>query len=330
MRPTRAALVVALLFCAACKKKADPAKEVPKPLQVFDAASAAQQGAAVIESETMVLRQVLVQVSDPAKAYSIDTRKLAKRLGASLLASRWLVARESEVPEGSRPRRVEAMINLSYDVTPREGTSEGEIVVALEVTLEFIDDRDALQPRVALIVQDTLLGSSEEEIAVELDALAQAGLDSVAESLILRERLRRASHEELLSQLSVGSDDPGLKIWGLQLAEDRSLREAVPAGIEALSHDDEHVRAAAIAMLVSLKDPRAITALSKDIDFKDHEDLRMVIEAVSAIGGEDAIEFLEFVASGHPEDDIRARAKESVQELRRRAAGQGESPNANP
>jgi hypothetical protein len=322
MRSTTAALLAALVSCAACKKKAEPKQEAPQQTKTYDAAGQAEGSAMVVGPQTMVLRQVLVEVSDPEQAYAIDSKTLAKRLGASLLASRWLVARDAEVPDGHRARRVEAMLNLSYDVTPRVADREGEIVVALEVTLEFIDNRSELQPRVALIVKDALLGASEEEVSMELSALAQAGLDTVAESLVLRERLRRASHEELLSQLSVGGDDAGLKIWALQLAEDRSLREAVPAGIEALSHSDEHVRAAAIAMLVSLKDPRAVPALSKDIDFKDYEDLRMVVEAVSAIGGEDAIEFLEFVASGHPEADIRDRAKESIEELRRRRGDQ--------
>ncbi len=325
MNTTRVALVSALLLCGACKKKAEQTKEAPTQVQGTE--SAEGTGVVVIEAQTMVLRQVLVEVSDPATAYPIDRRLLAKRLGRSLLASRWLVAREGDVPDGHRPRRVEAMLNLSYDVTPPQGGSEGELVVALEVTLEFIENRSELKPRVALIVQDALIGTSEEEISMELAALAQAALDSVSESLVERERLRRASHEELLSQLSVGTDDAGLKIWGLQLAEDRSLREAVPAGIEALSHSDEHVRAAAITMLVSLKDPRAVSALSKDIDFKDYENLRVVLEAVSAIGGEDAIEFLEFVASGHPEEDIRARAKENMEELRRLGAGQQEAPD---
>jgi HEAT repeat protein len=132
--------------------------------------------------------------------------------------------------------------------------------------------------------------------------------------------LRVASNAELLSQLLVTDAEVGLKIWALQLAADRSLREAVPAGIAALSDRDEDVQAAAVALLVELGDERAISALSKGIDFKDHQQLRVVMEAVSAIGGEDAVEFLEYVASGHPDEDMRARAKESIGQARRNRA----------
>jgi hypothetical protein len=314
-----AAAWLALALVTGCREnhKAKPVQKDPAAvaLKTEVQRQTATRDAVVVEAQTMVLRQVLVEVNDPAKAYELKSKELAKQLGARLLASGWLAALESQVPNGHRVRRVEAMLNVSYDVTPPEGDAKGSLVVAIEVTLEFIDDRSERQPRVALIVEKTLLVQDEAAIAGQLNALARAALDTVADELASKERLRRASHEELLSQLSLG-DNVGMKIWGLQLAADRSLAEAVPAGIQALSNEDEDVRAAAIAMLVSLGGPDVVSALAKNIDFKDHEELRMIMEAVSAIGGEDAEEFLEFVATGHPDEDIRAHAKESIKNIR--------------
>ena len=153
-----------------------------------------------------------------------------------------------------------------------------------------------------------------------LSGLAKSATENLAESLVARERLRRAPHAELLSALSVGLSEPSMRIWGLQLAADRGLREAVPAAIDSLSSEDEALRAAAISALVALRDPSGVSALIKEVDFNSYEELAVTMEAISAIGGDDAIEFLEFVASGHSDDELRARAKESLERLRKRSA----------
>lgn len=307
-----ASLGALLMAGAACSKKPEP-KVAPPVVHKPESHPQRPSGSVVVvEPQTMVLKQVLVEVSESKSPYELESKDLAKRLGARLLASGWLAAQESQVPDDHLAQRVEAMLNISYDITLAAGDQKGRVVVALEATLEFIDNSNELRPRVALLVEDTLKGSSEADVSSELNLLCQAALETAAASLVARERLRRSSHEELLSHLSVGSEDVGMKIWALRLAADRRLNEALPAGVAALSTDNEDVQAAAIALLVELGDTRAVAALSKGIDFKDYEQLRVVIEAVSAIGGEEATEFLEFVASGHPDDDMRARAKDRI------------------
>jgi hypothetical protein len=49
----------------------------------------------------------------------------------------------------------------------------------------------------------------------------------------------------------------------------------------------------------------------------DRLHLFAVIEAVSTLGGEEAVDFLEFVASGHPDGKVRDRAKEGLERLKR-------------
>ena len=45
--------------------------------------------------------------------------------------------------------------------------------------------------------------------------------------------------------------------------------------------------------------------------------MRLVIEAVSAIGGDEAAEFLEYVATGHSDSDLRSRAREGLERIGR-------------
>lgn len=313
-----ASLCLGLLLAGASCSQKKQEKRADPPAPVINASLARAKQATIVFPQTMVLRQVLLETGDPAKAYALHTQELAKGLGVTLVTSGWVAAREREVPDDHMARPVEAMLNVSYDVTLPSKNATGMVVVAIEAALEFVNNRSELQPRVALIVEKALTSSDEHDIARELNWVARSALDSAAESLVARERLRRAPHEELLSVLSMGELDVGMEIWALQLAADRFLLEAVPAAMKALAYPDDDVRAAAISALVSLGDPRAVSALSRDIDFKDHQELRVIMEAVSAIGGDDAIEFLEYVASGHPDDDLRARAKESIQHARRR------------
>ena len=306
-------LCVATLLLSGCSQKSAPKAEEKAP-PAIDAA--ARRGAVLMVPQLMVLRQVLLESNDSHDKPLLDDAALAARFGGRLVRSGWLAARDSEVPEGQLPRRVEAIIQINYDISPASSTGPGTLVVATEATLEFIDARSDLCPRAGLIVEQGLSTGADHKAL--LQTMVENSLDSVAETLAARERLRRAPHEELLSVLSVGAKEAGLKIWALQLAADRGLGEAVPSAIEALSSSDKNVRAAATSALVSLGDERAVPALTDNVDFKDYEQLRVIMEAVSAIGGDDASEFLEFVAGGHPSDDIKERARESIDYMKRK------------
>lgn len=324
MRAARLALWAALLLvaCSSAKKSA-PSKEQD------DASSApgfddTRDGVLQPPSELLVLRQVLVEESSEGGLLAMPSEAMAKSLGKQLVTSGTVAAREGAAPEGQRSRRVEVILTLSYDWAPEAEPGAGALVLAAEARMEFVEGRGDLAPGAAVLMEAMVprppQAPAERTVGQEaLDELAAAATRALGESLIAKERLRQASHAELLSALSVGLGETDMKIWALQLSAQRNLREAVPAAIEALASEDEALRATATSVLVEFGDPRAVPAIINDVDFADHDELRVAIEAACAIGGEEAEEFLEFVATGHSEQELRQHARENLELLRRKA-----------
>ncbi len=294
------ALVLALLASCSSKKKSQPivVEEVPSVRVIKDA-----------PLEFMVLRQVLVEEDSVQGVLTLHSKEVAQKLGGLLVTSGYLAARDGDVPESQHPRRVEGFLTMSYDWAPEAGA----LVLAAQARLEFVKGRDDLAPSAAVLME--ALVPAAEDAQQALETLESNAAVALAEILAAQERLRLAPHAELLSALSVGLHEPSMRIWALRLAADRSLVEAVPAAMDALEAEDADVQATAIATLVALGDPRAVPALVKDTDFNNYEELGVRIEAISAIGGEEAIEFLEFVASGHSNPEIQERAKSSLARL---------------
>ena len=273
-----------------------------------------------IAPEMLVLRQVLVEEGGDGDL-SIARGLMAKKLASALVASEFLAADEGEVPDRHNARRVEVFLAMSFSWTPAAQPGTGHFVLAAEARIEFIEDRSALAPRAAILMEASVPRSAHLDAAAmgpqeTLDDLAAQATAVLAESIVSRERLRRAPHAELLSEIAMGLKDPSMRIWALQLAAERGLRDAVPAAIEALDANDDELRAAAVSVLVELRDARAVSALVKHVDFNSHEDLRVAMEAITAIGGDEAEEFLEFVASGHSDPELAERATESLRRLR--------------
>jgi hypothetical protein len=130
---------------------------------------------------------------------------------------------------------------------------------------------------------------------------------------VLLRRVMCRSDESVLAALSLA--DPDAVAWALAIVGERRMSEAFDAVVKALEARTPEVRDSAIGALVALGDPRAVQPLAKLAEFSDHDRMRMVIEAVSAIGGRDALEYLEFIASGHPDDDIKQRAEAGIAEI---------------
>jgi len=93
----------------------------------------------------------------------------------------------------------------------------------------------------------------------------------------------------------------------------------VPALIRLLRSDDAAMRDRAIGALAAIRDRRAVKPLTEVARFRDVSDLPKVLDAVAAIGGDEARSYLEFVASGHEDLEIREIAKQALGHLEQRA-----------
>jgi len=67
---------------------------------------------------------------------------------------------------------------------------------------------------------------------------------------------------------------------------------------------------------VAIGDRRAVSALTRLTRFRNTEKMAKIIDGIGTLGGREAREYLELVASGHEDADIRNMAAEALARLR--------------
>jgi hypothetical protein len=98
----------------------------------------------------------------------------------------------------------------------------------------------------------------------------------------------------------------------------RKLRGEVPALLRLLGDPDEPTRDAALGALIALHERRAVSELTRTRSLRDRREMRKIIEAISILGGQEADDYLSFVAATHDDDEIRAEAAAARARLARR------------
>ena len=98
----------------------------------------------------------------------------------------------------------------------------------------------------------------------------------------------------------------------------RKLRDEVPTLLKLLSDPDEPTRDAALGSLIALGDRRAVSELTRTRSLRDRHEMRKIIEAIAILGGQEADQYLSFVAATHDDDEIRAEAAAARARLQRR------------
>ena len=109
----------------------------------------------------------------------------------------------------------------------------------------------------------------------------------------------------------------------IRIAGERQLRDEVPTLLKLLGDDDESVRDAALGALIAMRDRRAVRELTQSRSLRDRREMRKIIEAISILGGQEADEYLSFVAATHDDDEIRTEAAAARARLQRREAEAG-------
>lgn len=295
-----------LLVAVGCKgKKSAASHEATRDAGDAGAMSPARP------AETVLVSELAIQRVDPTSPVDIDDNLLARELGMMLAESEPFAAAAEDVPAGrlAVPARVVATIN--YDVVDGGPARGRAVVVAVEVMIDW-KSGERLAPGENIIVERPLAAGDRREAVIP--EIIEAALFQAGKGLIEKEGLRQADDAAVLAALDVADVDQ--VAWALDLVAERRLRAALDRAITLLDSGDEPVRAAALRALVSLRDPRAVEPLAKRADFKDPDRLKTIIEAVTAIGGDDAAQFLELVAD-HPDADVRQRASEGLERIKK-------------
>lgn len=315
-----AALILAFAFAGqgGCRSEREPAGE---PAAAGSAATAATAPSPVTPApssgrpERTVLTAVGIKSIDPEhgpEAVDLMPEQLGKEVGRALTATELFDRRIEDVPPTHQAREARLDATISYDVIERG--ADAVLVCAVEAQLVWVDGLGGLEIKENVLAERPL--SPRERIKLPPGLVADHAANALrlaASGIVAKEELRTASAESIVSAL--GADDPDAVAWALAIVGERRMTEAFDMVVAALDAKAADVRDAAIGALVALGDPRAVQPLAKLAEFSDHDRMRMVIEAVSAIGGRDAIEYLEFIASGHPDDDIKQRAEAGISRI---------------
>jgi hypothetical protein len=119
---------------------------------------------------------------------------------------------------------------------------------------------------------------------------------------------------------AIDGDDEDLREEAMRIAAERHVKEAVPPLLRRLKSEEPALRDRAIGALSEIGDARAVRPLTEVAKFYDVTDLPKVLDALATIGGAEARSYLEFVADGHDNPEMRELAKQALGHLDRREA----------
>jgi hypothetical protein len=114
------------------------------------------------------------------------------------------------------------------------------------------------------------------------------------------------------------ADGGELRDEAIRAVGERRLRDEAPILLKLLNDPQEPTRDAALGALIALGDRRAVTELTRTRSLRDRREMRKIIEAIAILGGQEAEEYLSFVAATHDDDEIRAAASAAHARLQRR------------
>jgi hypothetical protein len=154
-------------------------------------------------------------------------------------------------------------------------------------------------------------------LTVLVTHIARDLIEGVAARHRLQDGAPAAVHAALVA------DGGELREEAIRIAGERQLRDEVPTLLKLLGDDDESVRDAALGALIAMRDRRAVRELTNSRSLRDRREMRKIIEAISILGGQEADEYLSFVAATHDDDEIRGEAAAARARLQRREAEAG-------
>lgn len=317
-----------MLFGGACRRR--PAPEAPPPQP----------------SELLLGTVDLIEVTPRDSAsVNLEIEPLTERVRSQLLASGFIrkAARvDAAAGQAAAPETASSAKGKGKGTGTAKGNGNGQtdealpsVTVAGEIALETAEVGKRGVARVAVRLRfrtrptDTR-GALEDELAAagEQDYAVRQGLDRQAlvqelatrtttdliAGLLARKRLWRVPAPEVHAALT-GDGGVGLREEAIRVVGARELREEVPTVLGLLNDSEETIRDAALGTLLVLKEGRAVHELTSSRSLGDKREMRKIVEALAVLGGDEAREYLGFVADAHDDAEIRALASDARRRL---------------
>lgn len=158
--------------------------------------------------------------------------------------------------------------------------------------------------------------------SIQWRELARRAIEDTAHSLGAQLRLSGVPSRDLLALVSNAKKEADLRSVALRILAQRKEVSVQPLAMAVLKdkHSPTALRDQAIGALVELGDPKTVRPILDSTEFRDPSELGKVLEAVAALGGDEAQRYLEFVSQSHSEERIRQEAKSALSHLLSRQA----------
>jgi HEAT repeat protein len=148
--------------------------------------------------------------------------------------------------------------------------------------------------------------------------LAARTTEDLLRTYVARQTLWSAGEAAIAQALLSGDGD--LRLEAVRIVGARKLKAQLPTVIRLLSDSDEATRDAALGAVVALGERSAIKALADSRQMRDSYEMSKVVDAVASLGGQEAKDYLSFVAETHDDPDIRKMAEAALARLKAREA----------
>jgi hypothetical protein len=302
-----AATLIALLSSApACRRRAGQAPPpAPKP----------RLGSFAIENLS------------PPSDERIDTGRIEAELRQALVAAGLVTAGG---PDGGAAPTARARLAFAAECVQEgeKGEARAHVRVRVETrpseapgAVSFDVEGQGVEPYAVAARKGRAPDAGAPEKRPSLTALVLRVSRDLIEGAGARRRLQEGSPAALHAAL-VG-DAGELREEAIRIIGERQIHEEAPGLIKLLNEDDENVRDAALGALIAMRERSAVRALTESRSHHDKREMRKIIEAISILGGQEADDYLSFVAATHDDDDIRATATAARARLQRREAEAG-------
>ena len=313
-RPIGAALAGLLLVAtAACRRPVAPSPPPPPP----------------------VLGDITVQLGAPDDGAPppVDVDAVRTAVGERLLATGlFSPAAAPAAPSASTgrgptaPARADVAVRVAGETAEVGAAGEARARVALAIESHPADAPGGFA--IALDGAGSQRYPARPKHGAEAGAAAETALviriaGDLVDGFVARRRLHDGPPAAVHAALSV--DGGELRDEAIRAAGERRLSDEAPVLLKLLDDPDERTRDAALGALIAIGDRRAVTALTRSRSLRDRREMRKIIEAVSILGGQEADDYLSFVAASHDDDDIRAAAAAARERMLRRQGIAGNS-----
>ncbi len=290
--------LLALAAASACKKNSAPPGEPVRP--------------------TPGLGSVAVSDFTPPDArpegVSVDTQAIEQRVRRTLAGS-GLFASGPHDAGGALVARVRLEFGMENVVADQKGAARAAVRLR-------IDTRPS-EMAAPHWNEDVQAGSETQyEVASNpnkrelFNKLVNRTVDDLLAGYVARQKLWVGPAVALRDTLKADAGE--LQIEAIRVVGERKLASEADTLLKLLDSPEESVRDAALGALVELKDRRAVGVLAAQRSMRDRREMRKILDAIAILGGDEASEYLAFVAEGHDDPEIREMATAARTRLQRR------------